>query len=203
MTRNGFSQQARANEARYFYRVDGHLWQKLREEVKRAEQHKALVEATGLADDAVVEQLIALGLSSQTVRAFHWLPLVQAAWASGVVAPRQRAAVLDAAQSAGCPRGSSAYGLLVSWLDRRPARKFAQVWRSYAAALGRTMNPEERESFRGELLGQASVVAEAAGGFLGMGRVSRAEQRVLAELQATLAGEAADNRRVTDYCLGG
>lgn len=203
MTRNGFSKQARANEARYFYRVDGHLWRKIREEVARAEQHKALVEATGLADDAVVQKLINLGLRSETIRAFHLLPLVQAAWASGAVAPSQRAAVLEAAQSAGCPRGSSAYGLLENWLDHRPARELAQVWRLYVAALCRTMKPEDREILRQELLARGSAVAEAAGGVLGMCRVSRAEQRVLTELQTILAEEAADNGQVTNYCLGG
>lgn len=203
MTRNDFSQQARANEALYFNRVDGRLWQKLREEVARAEQHQSLVDATGLADDAVVQKLIDLGLRSETIRAFHLLPLVQAAWASNAVAPSERAAVLEAAQSAGCPRGSSAYGLLENWLDRRPEREFAEAWRSYAAALWRTMKPEAREIFRQDLLAQARAVAEAAGGVLGVCRVSRAEQHVLTELQAILAGEAADNGQVTDYCLGG
>ena len=45
-----------------------------------------------------------------------------------------------------------------------------------------TMSAEDRRFFKGRVLDRARGVAEAAGGFLGIGKVSPPEQKVLDEL---------------------
>ena len=49
-------------------------------------------------------------------------------------------------------------------------------------ALAETMSAEDRRFFKGRVLDRARGVAEAAGGFLGIGKVSAREQKVLDEL---------------------
>jgi hypothetical protein len=51
------------------------------------------------------------------------------------------------------------------------------------------MTPEAKQAFRSDLLNRARNVAEAAGGFLGLGRkTSDAEEGVLKQLNDALAG---------------
>ena len=49
------------------------------------------------------------------------------------------------------------------------------------------MDPEAKQRFREDLLGRARYVAEAAGGIVAIGRVSRAESDVLTKIEQALA----------------
>jgi hypothetical protein len=62
-----------------------------------------------------------------------------------------------------------------------------ETWATYVRDLCAQMTPEARRTFREQLLGRTRAVAEAAGGFLGVGRVSAKEQAVLAELERAFA----------------
>jgi hypothetical protein len=58
------------------------------------------------------------------------------------------------------------------------------TWREYVSALSATLTDDARQALKSELLGRARTVAEAAGGFMGMGqKVSAAEAAVLGELE--------------------
>ncbi len=45
------------------------------------------------------------------------------------------------------------------------------------------MSPDGRTALMEDLLGRARSIAEAAGGFLGLGAITEDEQRTLAELE--------------------
>ena len=65
----------------------------------------------------------------------------------------------------------------------RPEAELLVAWKGYVKALTEALGPEERRSLEQDVLGRARAVAEAAGGFLGLGNpVSDAEQRMLEEL---------------------
>ena len=53
-------------------------------------------------------------------------------------------------------------------------------------ALGAGLNGAERKALAAEINGRAREVAEAAGGFLGLGSISAKEERVLGEVAAAL-----------------
>lgn len=53
----------------------------------------------------------------------------------------------------------------------------------YVAELSKTFAPEAKRALSHDLLGRARAVAEAAGGFLGLGKISSSEQAVLTELE--------------------
>jgi hypothetical protein len=62
------------------------------------------------------------------------------------------------------------------------------AWKAYVAGLSRTLDVHAKAALKQDLLGRARVIAEAAGGILGLGkRISSAEQAVLTELEQAFA----------------
>jgi hypothetical protein len=117
---------------------------------------QALREASGIDDEAVLQQLASLGVRAETLAALTLIPLVEVAWADDRMEEREREAVLAGAESSGIAVDSPSHGLL------------------------------ERLRLRENLVGRARRVAEAAGGFLGLrDPVSKVENAVLEDL-ATL-----------------
>ena len=71
----------------------------------------------------------------------------------------------------------------------RPAAGYLEAWGASMVALCAQLEPHEREAMRREVTGRARRVAEATGGFLGLGnRVSIDEQKVLDELGKAFEG---------------
>jgi hypothetical protein len=59
------------------------------------------------------------------------------------------------------------------------------VWTQYVKALSENLDTAERNTLRHDVIGRAREVAEAAGGFLGMGsKISQAEQKMLERLES-------------------
>jgi hypothetical protein len=77
--------------------------------------------------------------------------------------------------------------LLVSWLETRPGAELVEMWRRYVRTMSAALTEHARGEMRERMIGMARGVAEAAGGFLGLGNtISPAEQAVLEDLAATL-----------------
>jgi tellurite resistance protein len=172
-------------EEAFFAQHNEMLRRRLQEDDARRSRREALAAASGLKDTAVLDRLVGMGMTAETLSAFALLPLAAVAWADGVISDAERAAVLRAA-------GLEATGreLLEGWLRTRPGPQVLDLWRDYALALQAGMTPSERQPLRDAVLRQAREVAEAAGGFLGLGsKVSASEQAVLDDL-ARAFGEA-------------
>lgn len=174
----------KALEDQFFAQQDQKLLEQLREREATQAAVEALRNASGVADEAVLNKLVELGIHSDTLAALALIPLVAVAWADGVVEPKERSAVLSAAAEAGVDDGDVSHQLLGSWLDARPGRELIDAWRDYIRGLCEHLDPVARAALKQELLGRARQVAEAAGGFLGYGnKVSQQEEDVLAELE--------------------
>jgi hypothetical protein len=65
--------------------------------------------------------------------------------------------------------------------------------KDYVRALAETMGAEDRRFFKGRVLDRARGVASSADGFLGIGKVSTHEQKVLDELASAFSGLIADS----------
>jgi hypothetical protein len=61
------------------------------------------------------------------------------------------------------------------------------TWGAYATELAAQLGTDQRAALRAEIVGRARVIAESAGGMLGLGRVSDAEKRVIAALEKPFA----------------
>lgn len=171
-----------------------------KEEVRKLAAHKTkqqvavtkagLRAASGMTDDAVLDQLLALGIDADTVAALSLVPLVVVAWADAEIQDREREAIMTAAQGKGIEPGSSTHELLDAWLTERPGPELTKAWVGYVDALDDQLTTQQLEILERQVIGRARAVAEAAGGILGFKKVSDGEKKVLSELQAAFQQRA-------------
>jgi tellurite resistance protein len=173
----------RALEEEFFRRQDERLRERLRAEEHRRAEKAELSTASGITDDVLLTKLLALGIHARTLAPLALVPLVEVAWADGKLEDKERAAVLRAAEASGLQADSPGYGLLGGWLATRPDPGLRELWTQYTRSLCATLDADARRALRADIMGRARTVAEAAGGFLGLGsKVSAAEDAVLSEL---------------------
>lgn len=177
----------RALEEAFFAQHNEVLLRRMREADTTASRRQAIAAASGIADEAVLDRLLGLNMSSETAAALAMVPLVMVAWADGDIDERERVAILGGAVDAGLDEQSASYELLGQWLREPPSPELLAAWKIYVAAVAGALDDAGRRALKGELLGRARTVAEAAGGFLGVGRrVSPAEDAVLKQLEAAV-----------------
>ena len=150
---------------------------------EEAGAREALAEATGIDDAALLARLAELGIRVDTLAALTLIPLIEVAWADGVMEQNERRGVLKGAVSSGIPEDSPSYELLEIWIADPPPPDLIEVWREYIAALCAALTPGESERLGDNVIGRAREVADAAGGLLGLvARISARERAVLDDL---------------------
>ena len=179
MRTRGMERRRKALEEEFFAKMNRQLLDKLRAIFAQNATREGLRAATGITDPAILDRLLALELSGETIAAFELYPLVEVAWADGKLDRLERDAILAAAVAAGIAKGSPAYEMLDDRMDDGPTALTRKVWMAYAKDVAGRLDPAERRLLRDDLLKRARVVAEASGGVLGLGKVSTKEQRVL------------------------
>lgn len=184
MNRDSLAERGKGLEDAFFANQDAILKQRLAERDSVASHRAAMAEVSGITDPAALDHLTALGLSAATLAAITLVPLVAVAWADGSIEPQEREVLLAGARQAGLDEAHPGYALFESWLVTKPKPDLVATWKTYVAALP----GEARSTLRFQIVERAKAVAEAAGGFLGVGRkVSGAEQAVLDEVMRALA----------------
>lgn len=181
----GLRKYGKALEESFFEQENQKLLAKLREEAAREKKRTALRAALKIDDDALLDHLVELDLSPETIVALTLVPLIEVAWADGEIQDKERGAILRAAEDRGIAAGSINHQLLDNWLQRQPKASLLEVWRHYVKALLAALGPDDRRVMRDRTIGAARAVAEAAGGFLGIGAVSSAEKLMLQDLEST------------------
>ena len=141
----------------------------------------ALAAASPLKDAAALAQLHAVGVRAESAGALALAPLVAVAWADGAIAVREREAIREAALAEGL--SPAARALLEVWLEAPPDPRLLAAWESDLAASVAGAPAERHHELRERLRARALAVARAAGGFLGIGRVSNGESLVLARIE--------------------
>ena len=179
-----FEKRGAAMEEIFFQKKDADLLEKLRSKQFDQITKDDIRKATGIQDDDLLERLVNMKITVQSLAALSVIPLVEVAWADGELDDRERKAVLKAADDAGIPHDGPGYKLLQEWLAAKPPATMLSAWKDYIEAMAETLPPEDYASVRDNLLTRAKQVASAAGGFLGMGKISDAEQKKLSELEA-------------------
>ncbi len=187
MERHPPNPDARSLEEAFFAKQNAELLEKLRKEARHKERRQALREVVPNADEALLDRLLEMDLGPETILALILVPLVAVAWADGRIDPRERAALLKAAEERGVAPGSAARRLLEGWLIRRPESHLLEAWTRYVRAIWGSLGEAERRAVHSRMIELARGVAEAAGGFLGLGsKVSPAERAVLEEMERAL-----------------
>ena len=176
-------------EEQFFARQSEELRDKLRAKQERERLREELRRIAVIKREDTIERMLELGITPATWAAIALIPLVEVAWANGRVDAKDRRAVLSAAELNGVEPGGPGHQMLDGWLGHRPAGRLLQAWGEYMVELCAALKPGEKRALRDELMGRARQVAEAAGGFLGLGnKISPEEQVVLDELAKVFEG---------------
>jgi len=136
-----------------------------------------------MTDDTVLDKLVELGLKANTIAALSLAPLFAAAWAAGGIQDNGRTAILQGAHGKGLEAGTDGYELLTNWLKSKPTTALFEAWEAYIKALASQLNDEQNRLLRNQIVGFAKMVAAAAGGFLGIGKVSADEEKALGRIE--------------------
>lgn len=180
------------NEEEYFALQEAQVREKMREELakKAAELADAdrVAETLSTEDANVIAKIRALGFDGDTARAFELLPLIHVAWADDSVSIRERREILRVAESRGIEVGSEAFLLIEALLEKKPSETFLDE----TLSLLREIVSESPERAN-DIVELSVAVAEASGGFLGLGDKVSAEERELLEHIAGQIGSGAQD----------
>jgi hypothetical protein len=173
----------KALEESFFAKQDAKLIERLRAEREKRLAMAALKSASSIEDDELLAKLVDLGIDARSWTALALVPLIEVAWADGKLEPKEREAVLAAAREHGVAPDSPGHALLENLLTTRPDPAVFAAWGAYVTELLPNLRSEDRAMMRRRLVERATRVAKSAGGLLGIGGISDAEKRVIANLE--------------------
>jgi hypothetical protein len=177
-------ERGRALENQFFEKENQKKLEAMRAKEAAQATREELRKASGMTDDAVLDKLVVLGLKTNTIAALSLVPLIEVAWADGEIQDNERNAILQGAHGKGLEQGSDGYDLLQSWLRKKPTSELFDAWDAYIKALASQLNDEQNKLLKNQIVGFAKMVAAAAGGFLGIGKVSAGEEKVLSRIES-------------------
>jgi hypothetical protein len=131
----GLKAKARALEDSFFANENTKLLKELREASVREEKRKEFQEYLNIDNEEIINALVELEVEPETLVAFSLVPLVEVAWADGVIQPKERDAIIKAAIERGVADGSPTCTLLRNWLLTKPDPRLLEVWRGYVEAV--------------------------------------------------------------------
>ena len=177
-------ERGRALENQFYDKENQEKLSAMKEKLDDQATREELRKASGMTDQAVLDKLVALGLRGNTIAALSLVPLIQVAWADGKIQDNERTAILQGAHGKGLEKGTAGYELLQTWLQKKPSIELIEAWEAYIKALGSQLNDEQNRLLKNQIVGFAKMVAAAAGGFLGIGKISAEEEKVLERIEA-------------------
>jgi hypothetical protein len=177
-------ERGKALEDEFFYKEEQKKIAAMKDKLDAQQTREDLKKVSGMSDDAVLDKLVGLGLQANTIAALSLVPLISVAWADGQIQDNEREAILQAAHGKGLDKGSPGYDLLTSWLKTKPDDKLFDAWQGYIHALCAQLTDEQARLLRNQILGFAKLVANVAGGILGIRKVSGDEEKVLQKIDA-------------------
>jgi hypothetical protein len=174
--------RAKTLEDVFFLKQDRILTQEFHKMEKMKETKAALARVSGITNEDVLQKLIDLDIRPDAAACLALVPLVEIAWADGKIDDEEKAAVLKADREL-FPKNSADMKILKQWLEHKPKPQLLTAWKHYVKELCRQMTPSQKKALRAQILGHARQVAQATGGFLGLGKkISGAEQDMLDKL---------------------
>jgi len=187
MAENTLEERGRALENQFFDKENKDKLAAMKDKLDSQKTRDELRKASGMSDDSVLDKLVGLGLKANTIAALSLVPLIAVAWADGTVQDNERTAILQGAHGKGLEEGTDGYELLQTWLAKQPSEELFTAWESYIKALAGQLNDEQNRLLKNQILGFAKMVAAAAGGILGFGKVSGTEEKILARIEAAFS----------------
>jgi hypothetical protein len=139
--------------------------------------------ASAIDDEELLGELIELGIGPESVMLMSVAPLVAIAWCDGSMEDSERDAILKVAVAKGIVAGTAPYALLQDWLVSPPGEQLLETWESFVKAVIAGWDHDKADKFKKQLGDLGRSVASAAGGFMGLGAISAAEQAIIVRIE--------------------
>ena len=104
--------RGQALEDEFFHKEDQRKLAEIKHKLDDQTSKDQLRKASGMTDEVVLDKLVDLGLTANTIAALSLVPLIAVAWADGTMQDNERNAILQGAAGKGIEDGSDAYRLL-------------------------------------------------------------------------------------------
>ena len=169
---------------KYFHKQDKNLIEQLIAKFNAIKTREELSRITGIKSKWVLQKLMDLGVQPHMMMVLTLVPLLEVAWADGHISEEERELILKEASKTGIEVGTEAYMLLSSWLETKPENQLFTSWNVYVEGLCNELSANQIVDLKNDVLARAKAVAEASGGILGVGKVSKSEKLVLEKLEA-------------------
>jgi hypothetical protein len=173
---------SRILEDRFFFAESLVLRDQLARLKREEESIESLSKVSGILNKSVLKELVALDIRPEKLTALCLVPIIEVAWADGVIEKNEAKAILDGARKHGLGED---HAILQEWLHHKPDATLSTAWRTYMLGLCEILSKETLAALKTDMLEHTRMVAEASGGFLGLTNpISAEELRVLNEIDA-------------------
>ena len=170
----------RQMEDRYFREKERELIEKLKQKAAKEASRKALSEAVDVSDEGILQTLEEMGYDREVVIVLHLFPLVAVAWADGEISGEERDKIVAAARTWGIHQDSAADKKLQQWLNSKPDQTTTDRALKVIRDIERFRGSEKQAGYYSDIMRLSEAVADASGGWLGLGRrISAAERKAL------------------------
>jgi hypothetical protein len=166
---DSLADRGRALENEYFRKKDLELVEKIRQAAAAEQSRDAMSRQTGLGDPVLVQELLDMGFTPETVVLLPLVPVLEVAWAEGGVTAAERRLILELARSRGIPEGSPAGDQLELWMKTRPAATVFQHAGRLIAAMLDSQGGDAQSLTADELVAYCEKIAAVSGGVFGLG----------------------------------
>ena len=131
----------------------------------------------------VLDDLLAVGITAETVTALQLIPLVSVAWSDNDLSSEERGLLLNIAAENEVTVSNLARELLEQWLAEKPGPELLDSFKAFVAVYKLDASPESVNHMRNICLDKAEAIAAVSGGFLGFGATNNEEQGMLQALK--------------------
>jgi hypothetical protein len=170
-------------EDTFFYEQDRRIIEQRAKLQQMKLTRASLSKVSGIHDEALLDRLIDLEIRPETLATLIGIPLIEVAWADGQMDPKEREKLFEYAEKAGVRQKGLDSKVMSAWLKKKPDPALLKAWTQYVHTLCKELGAHERKAFKDEVLADARTIAAAAGGVLGLGRISAAEKATLKKLE--------------------
>lgn len=178
--------RGKALEEAFFFQMDQELIEELSKRLQRDEKLRSFASATGIQDRKRLESLVDAGFELSTLTAFIWVPLVFVAWADGHADELEKKAITELLADRGISPQTAEMMIEHDWFRHGPTDELWITWEEFVNASLAGLTPSDRNELIDEIVELCHVVANASGGVLGIGKISRPETELIDRVIASL-----------------
>ena len=180
---DSIKERAHILEDKFFAAQEAKVLNQLRAELRHNDDLNALAAIAHITDRDALEELDSIGVNPSTFVAVKLIPMVAVAWADDDLEDEEIHAIQSAASAQGISNKSAAGQLLHQWFRDPLSSDVIDAWSLFISAYCQRLDATQVAELEKETIDSAILIAESAGGILGLGSVSRLETNMIQRLR--------------------